>query len=322
MLSELLPICLVMAALFASVFFFAGISKYRETRRARNWVAVVGRVTESKVRSIRDRSSDTQAYTSTPLVVYEYYVEGTKYRGTKINFADKISGDDVAPTLKKYPEGKTVQVYYNPANPNEAVLEHGFPKWLFVGVAAIILVILGLGVAAPFIFDFASRGVEGFAPNADNAAPATLTCAMGIFALLIALAMQNQVRLTRNWQSTTGKILDTSVQGRDSWDAQGRYTRLYNSEVVYSFEVEKQQYISDRVALGGTVRSSVNRGVPGEVKSILGRYQKGASVKVYYNPKNPTECALERRANGMWLVLFVALVFIGMSAWLIGVFQR
>lgn len=322
MLSELQPICLIMAVLFASVFVVAGISKFRETYRARNWTATVGRVTESKVRSVRDRANETQAYESMPLVVYEYYVDGTKYRGTKINFADKITGEDVAPTLEKYPFGKTVQVYYNPANPNQAVLEHDFPKWLYAGLVAIILAILGLGLGMPFLFDFASRAVEGFAPNADNAAPATLLCGMGIFALLIGLALQKQVVQSRNWQTTTGKVLDNSVQGRDSWDSDGRYTRLYNSEVVYSFEVGRQQYISDRVALGGTVRSSVNRSVPTSVISTLGKYPKGANVKVYYNPKNPADCALELRANGLWLVLFVALVFIGLSVWMLGIFQR
>jgi len=310
MLSELQPICLIFALMFGGVFVVAGISKYREVRRARNWVATTGTVTESKVRSVRDRSSDTQAYESMPLVVYEYYVDSVKYRGTKINFAEKISGEDTAPTLNKYPEGKIVQVYYNPAHPNEAVLEHDLPSLVFIGVIGIILAILACGLAAPFAFDFISLGVATIVPNADYAAPATIAFAMGLFALMMAAAIQNQVWLARGWLIAPGKILDTSVQARNSWDSDGRYTLLYNSEVVYSFVVRGQQYISDRVALGGTMRASVNRGVPGFMKKILEKYPVSASVQVYYNPRNPSECALERRASGMWLVLLVAVGFI------------
>jgi hypothetical protein len=140
---------------------------------------------------------------------------------------------------------------------------------------------------------------------------------------MMAYAIQKQVwDASRDWLIAPGKILDTSVQARDSWDSDGRYAPLYNSEVVSSFSVGGQQYISDRVALGGTMRASINRGVPGFMKKTLDKYPVGARVQVYYNPKNPADCALERRANGMWLVLLAALVFVGLSAWMLGVLGR
>lgn len=319
MLSELQPICLIFAAMFSAVFIVAGVSKYREVNRARNWVATTGTVTESKVRSKRQRSSDGDSFESMPLVVYEYYVDGEKYRGNKINFAEKITGEEVAATLNKYPEGKIVQVYYNPARPSEAVLEHELPSAIFKILGIIILVILGLGLAAPFVFDFISRGIETIAPNADAAAPATILFGMGLFALMMAYAMQKQVwNASRDWLVARGKILDTSVQARDSWDSDGHYSKLYNSEVVYSFAVRGQQYISDRVSLGGKFSGSMVGGVPGFVKKMLDKYPVGASVQVYYNPKNPSECALERRVNGIWLLLLVALGLIAGALKMLG----
>ncbi len=294
------------------------MSKYREVSRARTWVATTGTVTESKVRSHRNRSSDGDSFESMPLVTYEYTVESKKYRGTRINFAEKISGEDVALTLNRYREGKIVQVYYNPAKPSEAVLERELPSGIFKILGVIVLVILGLGLAAPFAFDFISRRVASFAPNSDNAAPATILFGMGLFALLIAYTIQKQVWATKDWSVTPGKILDTSVQARESWDSDGHYRTLYNSEIVYSFVVRGQQYISDRVSLGGKFRGRIAGGVPGFVKKGLEKYPVGASVQVYYNPLNPSECVLERRASGMWLLLLIALALVGGAVWLTG----
>lgn len=80
------------------------------------------------MRSQRNHSSDDDTFESMPLVTYEYTVEGVNYRGSKINFAEKISGEDIAPMLNNYPEGKIVPVYYNPAKPSEAVLERELPS--------------------------------------------------------------------------------------------------------------------------------------------------------------------------------------------------
>ncbi len=319
MLSELVPICLIAAGMFSAVFIAAGVSKYRQVSHARNWATTTGTVTKSKVRSHRNRSSDGDSFESMPLVTYEYTVADKNYQGTKVNFAEKISGEEIASTLNKYPEGKIVQVYYNPANPSEAVLERELPSGILKILGVVVLIILGLGLGAPFAFEFVSRQVATVAPNSDNAAPATMLLGMGLFTFLLAYAMQKQVWATQGWNIATGKILDTSVQTRRDWDSDGRYRMLYNSEVVYSFIVRGEQYISDRVSFGGKYRGSVAGAVPGFVRSRLQKYPVGAEVQVYYNPKNPSECALERRADGLWLLLLTALGMMASAAWMLGV---
>jgi uncharacterized protein DUF3592 len=316
--SELLPICLIMAGLFSAVFIIAGVSKYREASRARSWLVTTGTVMESKVRSHRRRSSEGDSFESEPLVTYEYTVEGVKYRGAKINFAEKISGEEIAPMLNKYPEGKIVLVYYNPAKPSEAVLERELPSGVFKIVGVLVLIILGFGVVAPFAFDFISNWVATVAPNGDNAAPATIMFGMGLGILLLAFATQRQVWAMRNWSIAAGKILDASVQARKEWDPDSEYRTYYNSEVVYSFLVRDQQYISDRVSFGGKYRGAVMGSTPGFVKSSLQKYPKGASVQVYYNPNNPSECVLERPASGQWLLLVVGLGMMGAAQWILG----
>ena len=63
-----------------------------------------------------------------PMVVYEYEVDGTKYISNRVRVQD-ASGPTMGgslyakPLLKRYPEGATVTVYYNPQNPRESALE-------------------------------------------------------------------------------------------------------------------------------------------------------------------------------------------------------
>ncbi len=70
-------------------------------------------------------------------VVYEYTVDGKKQTGDNIIFGKFKSGNakKVQETLARYPEGKTVDVYYEPGNAWNAVLEPGpgFTSMLLLG---------------------------------------------------------------------------------------------------------------------------------------------------------------------------------------------
>ena len=85
---------------------------------------IKSRVRTRKRTDIENRSR----FESEPLVTYEYAVGGRTYRGNRLSFAERISGVDVGEMLKRYPDGKVVQVYYNPANPAQAVIERSLPQ--------------------------------------------------------------------------------------------------------------------------------------------------------------------------------------------------
>ena len=70
---------------------------------------------------------------------YSYTVDNMSYIGSQINYNTKTS--DVAKTLKKYPTGKQVTVYYDSSSPHFSILEK---STLGAGVyGQIVLLIFG-----------------------------------------------------------------------------------------------------------------------------------------------------------------------------------
>ncbi len=91
---------------------------------------------------------------------------------------------------------------------------------------------------------------------------------------------------TQNWVSTTGTVLMSSVQSKHT----GRSHTLY-PVVVYVYAVNGQSYQSQRIKAG---EQFLNIRVSGQAHATVARYPIGATVTVYYDPANPSECALEK----------------------------
>lgn len=131
---------------FVVVALFFLVMILRSQRRAsasRNWPMTMGTVIASFVEP--RRSSNGRGGTSTsyyPVVVYEYTAEGQRYQSRRIAFGLEVGGmARMAETrIARYPVGSLVNVYYNPANPGEAVLEQRSPAnpWLILIVVVIV----------------------------------------------------------------------------------------------------------------------------------------------------------------------------------------
>jgi hypothetical protein len=91
---------------------------------------------------------------------------------------------------------------------------------------------------------------------------------------------------TQAWLNTTGTVLMSSVQSKHT----GR-SHSYYPVVVYVYTVNGQGYQSQRIKAG---EQFLNVRVTGQAQATVARYPIGARVTVYYNPANPSECALER----------------------------
>ena len=91
---------------------------------------------------------------------------------------------------------------------------------------------------------------------------------------------------TQTWTSTTGTVLMSSVQSKHT----GR-SHSYYPVVVYVYAVNGQSYQSQRIKAG---EQFLNVRVTGQAQATVARYPIGATVTVYYDPANPSECALER----------------------------
>lgn len=86
-------------------------------------------------------------------------------------------------------------------------------------------------------------------------------------------------RPAADWLHTKGTVLSSTVQVRQQGAAR-REVPL----VLYAYQVNGQKYRGERIRCSGHL-------VGHEVAS---RYPAGARVDVYYDPRDPSVCALER----------------------------
>jgi hypothetical protein len=107
-----------------------GIFLYRRSQQgkavkeaAQAWASTMGVVLSSSVQSRRTGKS----VSTYPVVVYQYQVDGKSYQSQTVKageqyFNIRIIGQ-AQETVKRYPVGTQVMVYYNLANPQESALE-------------------------------------------------------------------------------------------------------------------------------------------------------------------------------------------------------
>ena len=135
--------------------YFAGHAFYHGCRTS-GWSEVQGHVTEMSLVessvSVSRLHSITLKYRYALRYVYE--VDGELYEGKRLAFgrSKEIPHTKVYGFMNRYGEGYLVTVYYDPANPNNAVLERGIGFWSY-GVAVCGLLLLGACVVVPIQFN-------------------------------------------------------------------------------------------------------------------------------------------------------------------------
>lgn len=124
-----------------------GITTVRNASVSRNWPAVSGTITASQVTISTDKNGTTYSAD----VQYKYVVNDRWYTAGTVNFGEYGSSNRgrADKIVARYPPGSPVTVYYNPDDPNTAVLEPGvtwgsyfsiFMALLFFIVPAVILI--------------------------------------------------------------------------------------------------------------------------------------------------------------------------------------
>ncbi len=103
---------LIVVALVCVAVCFIVLSAMKKKKAAQAWPSVPGTVTSSRVQQKEDESD--------AVVTYSYAVNGKDYQGNRVGF---FSRDTAQQVVSRYPSGKQVEVFYDPANPSSAVLE-------------------------------------------------------------------------------------------------------------------------------------------------------------------------------------------------------
>ena len=136
---------------FGVVFFLASLlaattafKDWRRYRESENWVPVTAQIGTGNI-SARRRTKSTSYVLD---IKYAYKVLGQSYENNQFSFGSEGTGYDTRKKaegiLAKYPIGNQVTSYYDPKNPQQAVLER---KYESTGaILAVIVGILGIGM--------------------------------------------------------------------------------------------------------------------------------------------------------------------------------
>ena len=117
--------------------------------------------------------------------------------------------------------------------------------------------------------------------------------------------------LSRHWPSVKGKIEVSLLDGD-------------NHELAYSYAVNGQSFIGSDIKPWGRSNWRITGGRDDDnwksgsslwsgARDLMRRYPPGAVVDVYYNPRNPKWCCLERGGIFFPLLLGVIAVTFGLS---------
>ena len=149
-------------------------------------------------------------------------------------------------------------------------------------------------------------------------------CLGGIFFLLgLGLAIfgfvqRKKAKSTESWPTVSGSIISSQLDQKSSTDFDAEYTSTstsYTPMVEFSYEIDGRTYRGNRVFPGTSMSYD-----HGTAKSIVNRYQPGATVSVHYDPADPTQAVLETKSKGGNLFLILGSVFavLGMIGCCIG----
>jgi hypothetical protein len=149
MVARIALIILACALLLLGVFTLRNAYNNLEyAKDSESWLKTTGVVAISQVVETRDSHNKTIYRAG---VIYSYNVGDARYSCSRISYG-QISGSqkEAEARVAKYPKGATVDVYYNPTNPGQAVLQAGIDRmtWIELALGATFF---GLGIAVAIV---------------------------------------------------------------------------------------------------------------------------------------------------------------------------
>ena len=116
--------------------------------------------------------------------------------------------------------------------------------------------------------------------------------------LTIILFMRRKMAVVSQWPSTIGAVIASRLEQRHS--SEGGWVDY--PVIQYSYQVGGQPYQGMKLAPGPEVGGS-------GAGKVVARYPTGAQVMVFYNPQNPSDAVLERKAPAQWLMWLILVIF-------------
>ncbi|MBN9594915.1 MAG: DUF3592 domain-containing protein [Afipia sp.] len=138
---------------FGAVIALFAVGLHRHAALARKWPVVKGKIRTSGLERFRAKAEDDGSRGQIMFranISYSYRYENMDYTGLVVSMNGQVSSTSdwgMQRYVKKYPEGAMVDVYVNPQNPTESVLEPRAKAAWFLWVAVAVIWALACFVA-------------------------------------------------------------------------------------------------------------------------------------------------------------------------------
>ena len=142
----------VLGLIGASVLL-TGLFKVRKLRASRSWARTTGTIGEASVRESFSCGDEQTAdsYSYIPEIVYQFQVEGHTFRGDRISFDRKAYSkrQQAQAVAAGYPVGAPVEVFFDPAKPDQSVLvRKSGMGWVLVAAGAVTVLLAAASAIA------------------------------------------------------------------------------------------------------------------------------------------------------------------------------
>src|SRR5215510_15286921 len=121
---------------------------------------------------------------------------------------------------------------------------------------------------------------------------------LNVVFLGILFFMRRKMAAVSQWPSTMGTVMNSTIEWRSSSDSGSTAYPV----VQYSYQVNGQPYQSSKLAPGPEMGGT-------GAQKVVAMYPAGAQVMVFYNPQNPAEAVLERKARAQWFMWLMLAIF-------------
>jgi Protein of unknown function (DUF3592) len=134
------------AAVILAVFNVWAVLQLYDAARSYNWPHVTGRIISSVARSKLMRGRHGEFIARWPDVQYEYVVGDSRFVSDRIMFSHRgFSKSETQRLVDAYPVNKIIVVYFDPKNPDSAVLQPGI-QWFLIPILAFAIILTVLMV--------------------------------------------------------------------------------------------------------------------------------------------------------------------------------
>ena len=275
--------------LFVFPVFLVGVVTVvtQRVRRAESWTEGQAVITKSKVMVKRHQfGGEATKVTNTAFVAYDFVVGSQPFHGTRITLGFAPS-DRVDETLKRYPVGATVPVFYDPSHPEDCVLERKPPVSLgcIWGGTIVAILIYGAVLLAIGKSENIADTIQNALPRIHHPVAMIVAGLFGLFCIGSWLWNRRHVRKAFPWLTTKGRIVSSKTESY--YVAGGQSStghRYYHALIEFAYDVEGQEY-HNTVNEPGTTQAAAD--------AEAARYPIGTQLDIHYDPQNPTDSALE-----------------------------